>query len=263
MTGKAMIEAAGVHNTPLTDRRSFLGRAATFLAAGAAVTTAIVATHPAPAAALVQEDPAIVGLGERIELLLVAYRNAAKDRLKARASAEANCPAAPDEIVCTGVFLRGCTEAERDVEGREIRTLLVDGEDGKKYAQLPREILDSESTKAAIAGGNLYCNRRTKFGKKIVKMIEAAEKYEAEREAAIEQSGLPDAKASQLEVAYEIEKLAYEARDIEPQTMAGALIQARVLTAYAEAEIEVGHYRGRSGQLVGLALAQSIARLSA
>ena len=50
---------------------------------------------------------------------------------------------------------------------------------------------------------------------------------------------------------------------IAPQMMAGVPIQARVLTAYAEVEIVVGQYRGRSGQLVGLALAQSIARLSA
>jgi hypothetical protein len=56
--------------------------------------------------------------------------------------------------------------------------------------------------------------------------------------------------------------LAYETVKIEPQTLAGVLIQARVLTAYAEVEIEVGHYRGRSGQLVGLALAQSLTRLS-
>jgi hypothetical protein len=67
----------------------------------------------------------------------------------------------------------------------------------------------------------------------------------------------------QREAAYEIEKLAYEACDIEPHTMAGVLVQARVLTAYAEVEIVVGHYHGRSGQLVGLTLAQSIARLSA
>ena len=46
---------------PLTDRRSFLQRAATFLAVGAAgTTTAIVSAHPA--AALVQEDPAIIAL---------------------------------------------------------------------------------------------------------------------------------------------------------------------------------------------------------
>jgi hypothetical protein len=53
----------------------------------------------------------------------------------------------------------------------------------------------------------------------------------------------------QWEAADEIETMAYEACDIEPQTMAGVLIQARALTAYAEAEIEIGHYRGRAGQL--------------
>ena len=94
-------------------------------------------------------------------------------------------------------------------------------------------------------------------------LIEAAEKYETERAAAIEQSDSPDAMQRHWEAACEIEKLAYEACDIEPQTMAGALIQARALTAYAEAEIEVGHYRGRAGQLAGLALAQSLTRLSA
>jgi hypothetical protein len=248
----------------LTDRRGFLRRAVTALAAGAAVNaTAIVATRPAPAAALVQEDPAIIALGERIEPLLVAYRNAADDRIKARANAEASCPAVPEELVCNGAHWRGCTETECDVEGKEIRTLLVDGEDGKKYAQLPREILNSEKTKAAIAGGNLYCDRRTKFGKEVIRLIDTAEKYETERAAAIDESGLPDAMRRQWEAAYEIEKLAYEACEIEPWTMAGALIQARALTSYAEAEIEVGHYRGRAGQLVGLALAQSLTRLSA
>jgi hypothetical protein len=95
------------------------------------------------------------------------------------------------------------------------------------------------------------------------KAIDTAENYEAAREVAIEQSGLRDAMACHWEAAYEIERLAYEASELEPRTMAGALIQARVLTAYAEVEIAVGHYRGRSGQLVGLALARSIARLSA
>src|ERR1700680_2263129 len=87
------------------------------LAAGAAVNaTAIVATRPAPAANLPQEDPAIIALGERIEPLLVAYRSAAEDRLKARAAAEASCPAVPEELVCNGPFWASCTETERDVE---------------------------------------------------------------------------------------------------------------------------------------------------
>ena len=113
MTGIATIEAKSVHNMPLPDRRSFLRRAATAL-------TAIVATRPAPAAALVQEDPAIIALGERIEPLLVAYRNAAEERLQARTAAEASCPAVPEELLIQGTFLAGCTVSECDVEGGEI-----------------------------------------------------------------------------------------------------------------------------------------------
>jgi hypothetical protein len=249
-----MIEADGAPIMPLTDRRSFQRRAATLLAAGAAgTTTAIIATRPAPAATLPQEDPAIVAIGDRIEPLLVAYRSAAEDRLKARADAEASCPAVPEELVCNGPFWAGCTESECDVEGKEIW----------RGDRRPWQILHPTYTKAAIARGNLYCDRRTTFGKKLVKMIETAEKYEAAREAAIERSGLDDARECQHFAAWEIAKLAYETVKIEPQTMAGALIQARVLAAYAEVEIEVGHFRGRAGQLVGLALAQSVARLNA
>jgi hypothetical protein len=209
----------------------------------------------------VQEDLAIIALGERIEPLLTAYRKAAEDRLKARANAEASCPAVPEDLVSKDTFWAGCTVGELDVEGREILHDVFTA-DGTKCARLPRRIFNSEETKAAIARGNLYCDRRTKFGKEIGKKIEIAERYEAEREAAIEQSGLRDAMQCQWEAAYEIEKLAYEARDIEPRTTGGVLVQARVLAAYAEVEIEVGRYRGCAGQLVGLALAQSLTRLS-
>jgi hypothetical protein len=244
---------------PVTTRRSFLGRAATFLAAGAAGTTAIVATRPAPAAALVQEDPAIVVLGERIDPLLAAYRNAAEDRLKALANAEANCPAVPEELVCEGAPC-GYSVSECDVEGKEILHDVF-SMDGTKRARLPRQILNSEKTKAAIARGNLHCDRRTTFGKKVVRLIETAEKYEAEREAAIERSGLADIWERQYLAAIEIEKLGFEAFEIEPWTMAGALIQARALNACAETELEI-YYRGRSAQLFGIKLAQSVARLS-
>ena len=245
----------------VTSRRSFLGRAATFLAAGAAgTTTAIVAAHPAPAAALVQEAPAIVALGERIEPLLVAYRNAAEDRLKARANAEAACPAVPEELFCEGTFFAGCTTGECDVEGKEILHNVFT-QDGTKYWRLPRQILNSEETKGAIARGNLYCNRRTKFGKKLVRLIETAKKYETERAAAIERSGLDDAMTRQLEAAYEIEKLAFEAFEIEPRTIAGELIQARALNAFADTEIEL-YGRCPSAQVLGITLAQTVTRLS-
>jgi hypothetical protein len=48
MWGRAMIETEGVPDMPLTDRRGFLRRAVTALAAGAAVNaTAVVATSSA------------------------------------------------------------------------------------------------------------------------------------------------------------------------------------------------------------------------
>jgi hypothetical protein len=159
------------------------------------------------------------------------------------------------------VLVEGCTEDECDVEGKAIRVLFAEGEDGKMHATLPRQILNSEKTKAAIDRGNIHCDRRTRWGKDLLKKIDLAERYESERTAAIERTGLPAAMARQWEAAYEIEKTAYEARDLEPRTMAGALVQARVLAAYAGVEIEVGHYKGRAGQLIGAALAQSIVRL--
>jgi hypothetical protein len=65
----------------------------------------------------------------------------------------------------------------------------------------------------------------------------------------------------QFEAPYEIEKLTFEAFEIEPRTMAGALIQARALNACAETELLI-YYRSRSAQLFGNALAQSLTRLS-
>src|SRR6266852_2635315 len=150
-----MDQADRVHSTPPTNmpithsRRGFLSRTVTALAAGAAVNaTAIVAMRSAPAAALVQEDPAIIALGERIEPLLVTYRNAAEARLNARAQAEANCPAVPEELVCKGALFAGCTQGELDVEGKEILHDVFTA-DGKKCARLPRRILNSDDTKAA------------------------------------------------------------------------------------------------------------------
>jgi hypothetical protein len=223
--------------------------------------TAIVATRPAPAADLPQEDPAIIALGERIEPLLAAYRNAAEDRIKARAVAEANCPAVPEELVSKGHAFAGYTASECDVEGNEILHDVF-SMDGTKYRRVPRQILNSEETKAAIARGNLHCDRRTKSGKEVVRLIEAAEKYEAERESAIERSGLDDARERQYLAGIEVQTLAFGAFEIEPRTMAGVLVQARALDACAETEIELGYYRGRSAQLLGIALAQSITRLS-
>jgi len=157
----------------------------------------------------------------------------------------------------------GCNERECDVEGADVWPADIIGPDGKRCVRPPRNIFNSKQAKAAIERGNLYFNRRTRFGKNLAKLIDTAEKYETERQAAIDQSGLSDAASDLYRASCAIESLAYEAAEIEPRTMIGVLIQARALSAYAEAEIEIGHYRGRSGQLVGVALAQSVSRLVA
>jgi hypothetical protein len=257
-----MAQANRVHSTPLTNtpipqsRRGFLGRAITALAAGVAFnSTAIVVTRPAAAATA--EDPSINALGDRIEPLLETFRNAVSRRNVARAAAEANCPSVPDELVCKGLFYAGCTERERDVEDKDVWPVAPDG----KAHRPPREILNSERVKAAIERGNLYYDRRTKFGKQLAKKIEIAERYETSRNTAIEQSGLLDAKNQLYFASLELEKIAYTAAEIEPRTLVGVYVQARALNAYAETEIELDHYRGRSGQVVGIALAQSVSRL--
>jgi hypothetical protein len=214
-------------------RRSFLSQAAGVAAGGAVLALATTpplsaATAPAAAAAIA-EDTILTALGGRIDPALAAYRNAVARRREARAAAEANCPIIPQGLVCKGASWRGCAEQEVDVEGELVFPSRYVGEDGKTCIPGPRFILSSEHTKASIAHGNLYYDRRTRFGKQIAKQIEIAERYEMEREAAIERSGL---------------------------------LEARILTAYAEAELDMGHYRGRAGQLVGLALAQSITRLA-
>ena len=127
----------------------------------------------------------------------------------------------------------------------------------------PRIIFDSELTKAAIERGCHLYNRRTKFGKEFARLIKTAEWDETERQAAIERSGVVAARQHLYFAAHEIEQMAYAAVEIEPRTMVGVLVQARALSAYAEAEIDLGHHRGRSGQVVGMALAQSVSRLMA
>jgi hypothetical protein len=163
--------------------------------------------------------------------------------------------------VCKGPFFAGCTERERDVEDNDIWPSDTVGADGKTRARPPREVFDSGRAKAAIARGNLQFDRRTSFGEQLAKKIETAERYETGRSAAIEQSGLLVAKTQLYFASIELEKIAYTAAEIEPRTLAGVHVQARALNAYAETEIELDHYRGRSGQVVGIALAQSVERL--
>lgn len=233
-------------------RRSFLGRAVAALAAGATANlTAIAATRP-PAAAIA-EHPALIDAGQRIDAAQAEHRTAAALWAEARELAEKLCPPIPDELVCKGPLYRGCTEYETDVEGKNVWPRREDG------CRPPRNIFNSVRAEDAIKRGNLTASKRTKFGRKIHGMIKIAKQYEAERAAAIERSGLPDQAHRMNSAAFELQTLARDVAEIEPLTLMGALVQARALCAYTEAEQD-SDKRWAAG-IVGLSLARSVSRL--
>jgi hypothetical protein len=236
-------------------RRLFLSGAAALPA------TAVAAAAPALLTVTPAEDVRLLALGERIDPLLEAYRAAIARKAIARALAEGLCPPVPDELVCK----RGpydWAEVEQDVEGKEIHPTNYISEDGKTYGRMPRYILKAEELQGAIDCGNLYAPKRTKFGKKIHAQIKTAKEYEANREAAIERSGILQAASELRHAAYDIEHLAYRVREIEPLTMVGVTIVGRTLDAYGEAEHDLDHYKGRCGQLLGRHLAAAVLRLA-
>jgi hypothetical protein len=245
------------------NRRAILTGAATVAVAMPAA--AAFASPPPVSAAAAPENANLLALGQQIDPLLSVYRAAAERKREARAMAEALCPSLPDELVVKPkdrLRWAGCAEREIDVEGKSVWPPDYTGADGKTYARFPREVLEGNLIKEAIARGNVYASRRTKRGKEVWKLIDISEKYEAGRKAAIERSGVLEAAHELRRSAVDIEMLAYELRKIEPATMIGTLIQARALVAHSEVELDSGGCVGRSGTVLGRELAASVLRIA-
>ncbi len=241
--------------TITTSRRAIL----TGFAVGPAA--ALIPAEFCMAAPAAKESAELLALGEQIDPLLATYRAAVARHREARANAEANCPPVPEELVCKGRQWAGCTACEADVEGKIIWPPNYVGTDGKTYAPASRNILNSENTNAVIARGNLNCDGRTQFGKQLRKLIRTAERYEAERTAAIERSGVRDTADNLSWAALRIEFLAVEIRKIEPTTVLGLQIYARALMAHAEAEIDAHGFKGRAGSILGLEIARGMMKI--
>jgi hypothetical protein len=245
-------------------RRALMAGARVFAVAASlppAIAAASVLPHSGPA---LSEDANLLALGEQIAPLLNAYRAAAERKREARAMAEALCPPLPDELVRSpkGEWASWCAEREVDIEGKNIWPPNYVGADGKTYARMHREILKADLIKKALASGKIYASRRSKRGKEIWRLIGISEKYEAERAAAIECSGVLEAANELCNSAVDIEMLAYEVRELEPVTMVGVMIQARALAAHAEAELDAHGFVGRSGTVLGRELAASVLRIA-
>jgi len=241
-------------------RRFLLGAIASIPVAASPAAAALPTEASPPAAG----EPSLLALGEQIDPLLNAYRAAVERKREARALADALCPPLPDELVRSpkGELASWCAEREVDVEGNGVWPPNYVGADGKTYARIPRGILKADLIKKAIASGEVNASRRSKRGKEIWRLIGVSEKYEAERAASIERSGVLEAANELHNSAVDIETLAYEVRKHEPATMIGVMIQARALAAHAEAELDAHGFVGRSGTVLGRELAASVLRIA-
>jgi hypothetical protein len=241
-------------------RRGFLGRTVAALAAATTANVAALATTR-PAAAAITELPELIDAGQRLEAALAEWRAADAARLAARAIAESTVPPVPDEIICKAAhFWAGCAEEETDVEGKRLPVVLFTDEDGKTRGRTPRRIIQADALRQQVEDGRIYCDGRTRFGKTVKRIIAMAERYEAERTAAIEKSGLPDAIVRAFLASQAIDKIAREVADMQPQTFAGTSIMARVLCAYVETEAYSGN-RQWGAMILGKPLAEAVARL--
>jgi hypothetical protein len=210
-----------------TSRRGIL--AGLGAAASIPLTLATASASPAPAPITTPENPGLLALGEQIDPLLNAYRAAAERKREARAMADALCPPLPDDLVCghNEFSWAGCCTGEFDLEGDIVH---APGEWRSRF------ILSAQLTKDAIARGNIPGSRRTKLGKEVWRRVKIAEKYEGARESAIERSGILKAAEERERSRLRLEMLARDMRKHEPVTMAGIVIMARALAAYAEAD---------------------------
>jgi hypothetical protein len=226
-------------------RRGFLGRTvAALAAAGTANVTAIAATRPP--SAVVTERPELMEAGRRLDVLQAEWQTANALRLQARARAESLMPPVPEELLQDSYDWRFWTDRQCDVEGVPMN-------------DRPR-IIDASRLGAALESGDIVAAPRTKVGKQIRSLIKAAKKYQAETAAVVEQSGIREHTERVYLASMALQDLAWEVAKIEPLTLVGASIQARVLCAYVDAEDR--HDKHSATMVLGLPLARSIARLT-
>lgn len=274
-------EAALAARSPVFTRRSIVATlAAAFApAAGMAVvlpkvaeTAAAVLAPQLPAAAVpliqaepIAESPELLALGAELELKLEAYRAAAERLAQARATAAALWPEPAASIVAVGSERAGrypgCYEEETDFEGRQWPDV---GPGGGKGAPVPRFIAlsgalgllldDVRGDVAAWPAG---------FDRELVDRIAEAERYEDACCDAVDVSGIEQAKQLAETRADDLRDLAHQVRKHPPRTIAGVMIHARALAAYADTEHD-GFARAPSeaASILGRGLADAVLRVA-
>jgi|SRR5712664_1618080 len=238
-------------------RRGRLGGLLSAGVFGGAVASATIAGRPAAAEPLISESPKLIALGEEIAPRLEKYRAAVQRRLVARATP---WPTVPSEIVLTTRKGRdlydGCYAPETDIEGKEV----CPEPKNDRHSLPPRRLLKAGPLKEFVIKYNV--RPRTKWGRELKKIIAVAEKYEEACETAIRASGINDAGRAVRNSAYDLQTLAWELKQVQPRTMAGALIYARAILAYDEAAADAYLGAGYASKILGQQMADAIVRLA-
>lgn len=208
---------------------------------------------------ILEEDPRIVELGEKIASLLQAYRTLTAQETEAYATFERVRPALPDDLIATVdkyPALRDCFVEEFYGRGF-VEPATAIGGDGKTYAKPPRRVLDSKRLRIHIIEYDI--GRTTKRDREIRRLARLAMNYERATQDAWE--GVHNIENERRWAAHDLEHLAYGLRKLEPKTIAGVLIFAQALSAFEEAERCAGKIIGGSAQILGPKLAAAILRL--
>ena len=196
----------------VSDRRGFLRQLAGFTAAAPAVAMPVIA-----AAAPVNEDPALLSLTRDLDRAGARARSTVERLAAAEAIYDARKAGVPADLVFDR-WTPECRILEAKTETRYNGKLTNPTARG-------RFIVDAASLRELVA----QADGRTRFGKRVRRMLKVAEPYEADLAALEQRLGLPDLTAEQSNAERDQHLVVERIVKTEARTMAGLALKARAL----------------------------------
>lgn len=208
---------ATAEGSPSLTRRLFLcGSASVAAVAGVAVAPAV-AESIGP-----YENPELMRLDAEFRAAHADYLVAEQARQAARARFAEICPPVPEIIVFRGPEGRGLCQREVDCEGKDLWPDCTP-------ARLPRSLASSELVK--FFHGDDFT--RTRLGRRMKMVHDAAEAYEEARRNALKACGIGAAVDHRENLVDRLQNLASAIMDQEAYTPIGLVAKAFAFMAYA------------------------------
>lgn len=221
-------------------RRSFLALLTGAMAAPAAAVAA------SPAAPAVDEAPELLALGRQLDEALEAFREAVARKAEAVEIWERMRPEVPEELVGTALDRR---------DGLTVQEVGLDGS-----VAGAREIFSSREIRIQMLRRNI--SGRTKEGRRLHRLVRLAKSYEKGIAEAYRVSNYEACERDADKAAQAVHAMARQALDIEPVTVEGLLILARLTAAVTET-YDLGELHCLLGGAVGVHTAKAAVRILA